>query len=452
MKKNDLNGFRDVYQFTIIQTIKSKSFRSFTLVLFIIALLSMPIVALITNSEDKESKASDISKVYVIDETGLPEVDYNSIKEENTQYRELAFEYTNKSADEIEDGILKEDNGSILLHITGDTGFYKMAYVRAPEGRISEMEVIDLSGHIQDAFRASLVMNLGVTADQREKLEELIYTDIQTYTGDTSETEKEDGKFGISFEEYYFALILYVFIMMMISYGGSGIASAIVTEKSTKLIEILLTRISPMAIIVGKVFAMLSVTLIQLLSIGLGFGLSSLSYKFLFNNSGYLPEFILNALELSVLQNITLANIIATIIIYIIGFIFYGFLAGLTGATVSKIEELQEGMIVYTFITIIGAYMALALPMMGIQGSAPSGYAHLVFLLPISSIFITPIYLLFGKISTSIALIAIVILIISTLLVIKFTSKVYQTIILHQGNVIKFKNLISISRTSKEAR
>ena len=96
--------------------------------------------------------------------------------------------------------------------------------------------------------------------------------------------------------------------------------------------------------------------------------------------------------------------------------------------------------------------MGLALPIIGIQGSVPSFYAHLAFLLPISSVFITPIYLLFGKVSIAIALLAVLILIIATILVIMFTSKVYQTIILHQGNVIKFKDLITISKTSKEAR
>lgn len=450
--KNNLDGLKDVYCFTLVQTLKSKPFKTFVLILFVIALVSMPLIELITNGPSRESKTSDISKVYVIDETGLPLADYSSIKENNL-YKDIVFEYTDKSADEIENEILEDDSGAILLHITSDMGVFNMRYINSPSGKVSEMELINLSGFIEDIFWTNVISNLGVTTEQKERLEEPIITDFKFYTGEVDDIEEEEGsRFGVTFEEYYFALFAFVCITMLISYGGSGIATTIVTEKSTKLIEILLTRIKPMAIIMGKVFAMLTVTIIQLSSVVLGLGLSSLIYKNAFNSDAYLPEFLVRSLGSSVFENVTLANIIVILIMYVLGFIFYGFLAGLTGATVSKIEELREGMVVYTFLTIIGAYMGLALPIIGLQGSVPSGYAHFAFLFPISSVFVTPVYLLFGKVTISIALLAILLLVISTILVIIFTSKVYQTIILHQGNIIKFKDLISISKTSKEAR
>lgn len=450
---NNMIGYKDVYQFTLVQTLKSKPYRSFALVLFFIALLSMPLIEIVTNGLNREEdKTSDIAKVYVIDETGLPEADYSSIKEESSQYKDIIFEYTNKSAADIEDEIINDNKDAILLHITSDTGFFNLRFIRPASGDISENEVIRLASHVQELFSENMIKNIGVSAEQKAKLEEAIITDYQFYSAETEEFDEEDSKLSVTFEEYNIVLIIFVVVMILISYGGSGIATTIVTEKSTKLIEILLTRVRPMAIIVGKVLAMLTTTLIQLLFVGLGFGFSSIIYKAVFASDSYLPEFVVSALESNILQNISFASVIVSIIIFVIGFIFYGFLAGLTGATVSKVEELREGMIVYTFLSIIGAYMGLALPIIGIQGSVPSFYAHLAFLLPISSVFITPIYLLFGKVSIAIALLAVLILIIATILVIMFTSKVYQTIILHQGNVIKFKDLITISKTSKEAR
>lgn len=280
-------------------------------------------------------------------------------------------------------------------------------------------------------------------------LREPILTEVDTYTGETS---KADTKLSLTLSEYYVLLTFIIFIIMMISYGGNGIASTIVTEKSTKLIEILLTRIRPMAIIVGKVLAMLTVTLVQVLLSGLGLGLSFIVYKYMFKAENYLPEFITSALDPDVLANVTATNVLIAILIFVVGFLFYGFLAGLTGATVSKIEELQQGMILLSALQIIGAYMVLALAMTSIYSVPNQILAYTCILLPISSVFVTPAYLLMGKISVSLAFLAIAILLVSIILIVKFTSKVYQTIILHQGNAIKLQDLISIYKISKEAR
>lgn len=458
MKNNDLRGFKDIYDFTISQTFKSKSFRGYTIVLCLIALLSMPVLELLTNGVDNTPTSSDITKVYVIDETGLPEIDYNVIKEENPRYRDVLFEYTDKSIEDIEEEIREEPNGTILMHVTNGNEAYDLKFVRSPEGSVSEVEISEFALPVYDAFQINMVKNAGVTEEQMAKLEEPIRTDIQIYTGitdiqtNTGMDKETESQFNVNYGEYGIVLVGLTFVIIMIQYGGQSIASSIVTEKSTKLIEILLTSVRPMAIIVGKVFAMLTVTLLQVLSIALCFGVSCIIYKNVFNSSSYLPDVITSAIDPNVIQNLSIINIIMTIIIYILGFIFYGFLAGLTGATVSKVEELQEGMVMYSFLTVVGAYMAIGLIAMGLNGSVPIAYGYLTLLLPISSVFVTPMYLLLGKLELSIALLAIIILFISTLILINFTAKVYQTLILHQGNPIKTKDLISMSKTRKEAR
>ena len=449
MKNNDLHGFNDVYNFTLIQTIKSNSFKSFTIILCLIMLVSMPVAELITNGFGKRENVSDISKLYIIDETGMEEVDFNGIKEDYDQYKNTTFEYTDKSLDEVEEELLSEDNGTVLLHISQEIDAYNMQFVRIPGGEVSEMEIYDLSGPINEVFQANLLKNLDVSPEQRDMLREPILIEVDTYTGEVS---KGDTRLSLTLSEYYVLLTFIVFFIMMISYGANGIASTIVTEKSTKLIEILLTRIRPMAIVVGKVLAILTSTLGQVLLAGLSLGLSFVIYKFMFNAESYLPGFVTSALDSNVLENVTVTNVFIAIVIFVFGFLFYGFLAGLTGATVSKIEELQQGMILFSALQIIGAYTVLALSMTSIYSAPNQIFAYICLLLPISSIYVVPAYILMGKISISLALLSIVILIISTILLVKFTSKVYQTIILHQGNVIKPKDLISISKTSKEAR
>lgn len=458
MENNKLYGANHIYKFTIEQTIKSKSFRNFTIILCLIILVSMPLIELITNGIDGVASKSDIKKVYIIDETGFPLGDYNSIKEEYEQYENIVFEYTHKSVNEMENELQKEDEGAILLHISQDEEAYNMEFIRTPAGSVSEIELIDFQAPIYEAFQTNLIANLGVPSEQIERIQEPIITDVQTYTGITEDQAYEGGivgngsEFNITFEEYYIVLIAFVFVVMVISYGGQAISTNIVTEKSTNLIEILLTSVRPMAVIVGKVFAMLMVTLGQLILVAISFGASCVIYKIIFNSNNYLPEVIYKAVETNLLQHTNIPNLIVCIIMYILGFVFYGFFAGLIGATVSKIEELQDGMVLYSVLMIIGAYMGLGLAIMGINGAASTTYAYVVFLLPISSMFIAPIYLLIGKLSIEIVLLSVLVLIISTVLLVKFTANVYQTLILQKGNKIKLKDIFAITKTSKEAR
>ena len=52
-------------------------------------------------------------------------------------------------------------------------------------------------------------------------------------------------------------------------------------------------------------------------------------------------------------------NILICFLLIILGMIFYATLAGLAGATVSRIEEMTEGLTLFTFTNLIGVYTAL---------------------------------------------------------------------------------------------
>lgn len=455
MKNYSLLGWKSVYQFTLIQTLKNKTYRSFTIILCVIAILSMPVVELITSGfgagADTGSE-SKINKVYIVDESGLPEINYDSIKEEAEEFSNVSFEYTDRSLEELEAEIVEEDTGTILMHITQNESVYEIQFVNRPDGVVSEFDIETLSGYVISAFDEGRIKELGITSEQLAVLTAPIFREVEVYTYDVEGEGQEDTT--ITMNEYNLIIGFLVVFIMLLSYGGEGIASAIVTEKSSKIVEILLTTIRPMALIVGKVFAMLTVTLGQLVLLLLSFGVSIGINKTIFAKEAgeLLPEPIGNILNSDIVGEITVVKILITILIFMAGFMFYGFIAGLAGATVSKLEELSEGIMLFTMLMIVGAYVGLAVPIMNLGGGHSTVYATVAHLLPISSVFITPIYLLFGKISIGIALLALAILVISLLLLIGFTAKIYQTLILHQGNKLKIKDLIHISKEVKGGR
>jgi ABC-2 type transport system permease protein len=227
--------------------------------------------------------------------------------------------------------------------------------------------------------------------------------------------------------------------------ASTQIANSIVTEKSTRVVEYLLTSVKPLALMVGKIIAMLTAVLIQMIAMVAALFVSNqVSSTFSPDESEsllsqYLPQHIF--------QNINLINIILCLLLIVLGIIFYATLAGLAGATVSKLEELSEGLTLFTLTNLVGCYVGLGAANV-LMASGMNGYVIFSFLFPLSSAFVLPGAILIGKASIPLVIGAIALQVIFILLLFQFVSKVYETLILHNGNKIKLKDLFKISKTA----
>ncbi len=248
----------------------------------------------------------------------------------------------------------------------------------------------------------------------------------------------------ISAAEYAFIYGLIFILMMINNTASTQIAHSIVTEKSTRVIEYLLTSVKPLAIIVGKILAALTAVLLQMLSM---IALIFISNKLVSSLGSKGGENVLSQyLPSNLFWNLNLFNIVLCLIIIILGFIFYATLAGLVGATVSRLDEINEALKLFIFIILIGVYIAFAAAIV-LMAAGENGFITFSFLFPLSSSFILPGAILIGKVSLPIVIGSIALQLIFIFFLFKFVAKVYETLILHNGNVIKIKELFKISRT-----
>lgn len=281
-----------------------------------------------------------------------------------------------------------------------------------------------------------------------------IITEVKRYnqestSGNTDKNKNIGDVKALSLSEYSLVLAVIVIIIMFFAFGGEAVASSIITEKSTRVIEYLMTSVRPLAIITGKVLAMLTVTLLQFALLGLSFILSCFLKRSMYPQGDLLPAILKGIPIKEILSNTSPVNLILTLLIFIGGFLFFALLAGLTGATVSKIEELAEGIMVFKLTLIIGAYLSMAVCIAGLSGNSGGILDYAAYLLPISAVFITPIYLLLGRAATIWGVVSLLILFLSLAGLALFTAKVYEMLILHQGNRLKFKDLFSMSKKRK---
>lgn len=441
MNKSNISGWKDVLSFTFIQTMKSKSFIVSYIIFILIAALSIPAISLITSGGAKNAdQTSPIQKVYVDNQTELPDMDFSELKN-TTAFRNIAIEAMSEDYDTVSKKIEDSENTSVILSITNSNGAYSLSFVKASNGPVGEGALSALGDELTKEFNAYKIKVLGITPDQEAMLNAKVDTMVTLLDVKGDAVVKEDTT--ISSSEYWFIYGLWFIVFMVNSIASAQIATSIVTEKSTRVMEYLLISVKPLALIIGKIFAMLSAVLIEMVSLVVVAFLSSKLSAALITGQG--EDILSKYLPSNIFDNLNILNFIMCIAFVLLGLIFYATLAGLAGSTVSRLEELQEGLTLFTLTSIIGAYIGIAAINI-LMGAGSNPFVTFAFLFPLSSPFLIPGALLVGKISLPIAAGSFALLLLSNILLLRFVAKVFETLILHTGNKIKIKDLVKISK------
>jgi ABC-2 type transport system permease protein len=109
-------------------------------------------------------------------------------------------------------------------------------------------------------------------------------------------------------------------------------------------------------------------------------------------------------------------------------------------------EEVSEGLTLFSIINLVGAYVGIGAAGV-LMGAGDNPFVTFAFLFPLSSPFVLPGAILIGKAGIAIATLAIIIQILFIILLFLFVAKVYETLILYNGQRLKIKDLVKISKT-----
>jgi len=351
MKKSNISGWKGVFSFTLVQTLKSKAYIISYVILLAIILVSMPLVNRITSGVTEDAGTpSPVKKVYVHNETTLPDMDFSELHK-NVAMSHIVFETMQEEYDVVAVRIEKEENEAVILTLTESEGMYSLNFVKASNGTIKKSSMQLLGNAVAQQFEMFRINTLGITDEQTAMLHAKVDTKVFMADINGAPIIKEDTS--ISFNEYWFIYGILFVVLMVNVMASTQIATSIVTEKSTRVVEYLLISVKPLALMVGKVIAMLTVVLIQMISMAVMLLISNMvSAKV---SSGNTASILAQYIPKNIFQNLNVMNIVVCFILIILGMIFYATLAGLAGATVSRMEELGEGLMLFTLTNLVGA-------------------------------------------------------------------------------------------------
>jgi ABC-type Na+ efflux pump permease subunit len=216
-----------------------------------------------------------------------------------------------------------------------------------------------------------------------------------------------------------------------------SIGNVVSSEKTSKLMEMILTLTKPYGLIFGKIFAMATIAILQMfLWIGCFVG-GFFAGNFVAKEMIY-PEYsnvIIEVFELISNQDgstaFTVGAFVLSIVTVCIGFLFYCVIAGTCASFATKAEDLAQAMSIYQLIMIGGFFCAYMLPM-----QEKAFINTILRIVPITSAYLLPGDLVVGNVSVGLGCLYFGILLLTTLVLLVVAGKVYKNQMFYRGQSI----------------
>jgi ABC-2 type transport system permease protein len=197
-----------------------------------------------------------------------------------------------------------------------------------------------------------------------------------------------------------------------------GVASGVVEEKATRVVEVLLATVRPVQLLAGKVIGIGLVGLLQLLLIGA---------------IGLLLAVSLGTITLPAGA---LGTIGIVLLWFVLGYAFYASLFAVAGAVVSRQEELQNSTTPLTLVLVASFFVAIT----SAFGSSTTPLAKVCTYLPPTAPLIVPLRIAAGDIAAWQVGLTLAIMLASTVMVVLLASRIYAGAILRTGARVKLKD------------
>ena len=242
---------------------------------------------------------------------------------------------------------------------------------------------------------------------------------------------------------YFFLMLVYLVTVL----AAGQVAGKVAEEKSNRVVEYLMTSVRPRALILGKVVSLLLLTVGEIvLVIGGGLLANKVSAELFGCGDNNLLSSLLSP---EALENLNPFNGIFCVLVLAVGIYIYGLLSGLFGASVSRTEDLQQGLKTYNLL-IIAAFILSMLAAQTMWTSGIGGLVTFCLLCPFTSVMLLPGALIIGKVSLGMAAASFAIQVVTAILVMKIVETVYESIIVMNGNVITVKQMVEIFKGGKK--
>lgn len=416
MKNKKKSAFKAVLGFEYTSIIKNKAFIISTIFIVVLLALASFLPALImaissssgSGEETERPKIAFINNAYETDEVIL-----KSIQDKFQDYDIEALDNEN----DIESGV-KDSKYSFGIILDKPLEYRYITFTQS----ITDTTTDTIDTAIISAYRTIELEKKGVSAEDSEKLL-------------SASAQKSIITLGTDQTSAYFSTyILVMALYMAILLYGQLVANSVVTEKSTRAMEMLITCASPSDLMFGKVIGAGLAGFTQIVVI-LGVGAASVSTM-----SSSMPA------EISSFFSFPIETVLFAVLFFVLAFFIYAFILAALASLVSRTEDLNN-IITPAMFVIIFAFMVVVIGMNTGDLNSPLMIvtSYIPFTAPIS---------MFARIAMSDVavweiIISVAIQVVSVFILGKLAAVVYRIGVLMYGKPPRFKEIFKMLRANK---
>jgi len=427
MWKREFTGLGHVYRFTLVQQLKNRSNIISLVILLVLCLVSMPVMSLFggdMNVGPEDFAQPELTAIVLDNQTSLP-------------------------IEPLTDGIPVSTEPVAVL---GDTAA-RVTITRDTEGYLirteggAEVDAATLSqlGYLaQSWLQSAQLASAGVGPEEAAALTADVH---YGYIGGMEDylAPEEEAEDALGFDLRFLVTYIYAIIVMILcTYAATYIVRIIVEEKSSKLVELLMVSVQPLALVLGKILAMMTYIFGMFAAMALCIVLSMGINKAMGGEAAALSA--LSGFDFSLLR-LDAGTIVIVIVSLLLAYAAFALLAGLAGTCCSRNEDVEAATGTVMFTVLAGYIVSCA------TGAIPaSGLSIFLAVCPVVNVFCAPAQYVTGNIG----LVWLIVSWVEQALIVAglawLTARVYRQLILSRGSRIKLRQLLAMAKVGKEAQ
>lgn len=261
---------------------------------------------------------------------------------------------------------------------------------------------------VDTTVKTAALTDVGLSESEIAAVVEPVPMEVTTIE---EENTQDEARRGAAFAG---AILLYISIIMF----GQFVAMGTVEEKQNRVVEVILSRVRPWQVLVGKV---------------VGIGLLGLLQLLVFAGAAYMSAQMADLPDVDVAA-IGLPIIASLFFWFILGYTFYAFLYAAVGSTVSRQEDLQ-GAIMIPIVLIMPGYLLAIMAAENPDGLLPT----IASWMPPWAPFVMPVRIAADVAQPWEIVVAVIGTVLGAIALVWIGSRVYSGALLRTGGKIKLR-------------
>ncbi|MFW3609637.1 ABC transporter permease [Staphylococcus caprae] len=328
-----MNKFWSTFKLTYLSKIKSKAFIIFMsiIVILMIALSNIDkIIDLFDNDPDKVGVVTQNEQIYKV------------LKK---QSHALDDDATFKKVSEKDAHKLVKNEKLKKAYIVKQDKHHQLSGTILSKDNVEaedEQKLTEVLTSIQSQLVAS---NLNLSQNELKQLQARSHVDSKVISN-KEDSQLNSGEQTLNYILVYATLMLIFFIVF--NYAGQ-VAMEIATEKTSRVIEMIITSVSPVIHILAKIAGVIAVAFTQVIMIII----MALLCVYAFDLKSLFKEFDIQ------MNHLAWQIIIVSILCLIVGILSYVLLAAILGSLATRIEDMNQTLMPLTLLAMIAFYIAI---------------------------------------------------------------------------------------------